>query len=150
MCSSDLVRHQPDGNFPNGVPNPMLEANRAPTIEAIRKHGADLGLAWDGDFDRCFFFDEHGTFIEGYYLVGLLAQPGARTAWLWFRVAGDALDLAALGMVESRTAAGRKRTANALALVTAITVADVLTARALMQAARPPSRRRDLSLLEAR
>ena len=69
------VRHQPDGNFPNGVPNPMLEANRAPTIEAIRKHGADLGLAWDGDFDRCFFFDEHGTFIEGYYLVGLLAQP---------------------------------------------------------------------------
>jgi phosphomannomutase len=69
------VRHQPDGNFPNGVPNPMLEANRAPTIEAIRRHGADLGLAWDGDFDRCFFFDEHGTFIEGYYLVGLLAQP---------------------------------------------------------------------------
>jgi phosphomannomutase len=69
------VRHQPDGNFPNGVPNPMLEANRAPTIDAIRKHGADLGLAWDGDFDRCFFFDEHGTFIEGYYLVGLLAQP---------------------------------------------------------------------------
>jgi phosphomannomutase len=69
------VRHQPDGHFPNGVPNPMLEANRAPTIEAIRRHGADLGLAWDGDFDRCFFFDEHGTFIEGYYLVGLLAQP---------------------------------------------------------------------------
>jgi phosphomannomutase len=69
------VRHAPDGHFPNGVPNPMLEANRAPTIEAIRKHGADLGLAWDGDFDRCFFFDEHGTFIEGYYLVGLLAQP---------------------------------------------------------------------------
>ena len=78
------VRHAPDGNFPNGVPNPMLEANRAPTIEAIRKHGADVGLAWDGDFDRCFFFDHTGRFIEGYYLVGLLAQsflerePGAR------------------------------------------------------------------------
>jgi phosphomannomutase len=78
------VRHAPDGNFPNGVPNPMLEGNRAPTIEAIRKHGADVGLAWDGDFDRCFFFDHTGRFIEGYYLVGLLAQsflerePGAR------------------------------------------------------------------------
>lgn len=78
------VRHAPDGRFPNGVPNPMLEANRAPTIEAIRKHGAEVGLAWDGDFDRCFFFDHTGRFIEGYYLVGLLAQsflerePGAR------------------------------------------------------------------------
>jgi phosphomannomutase len=52
----------------------MLEENRQPTIDAIRKHQADIGLAWDGDFDRCFFFDEHGTFIEGYYLVGLLAE----------------------------------------------------------------------------
>ena len=100
--------------------------------------------------------DEHNALVRGYGArellagAGLLAQPGARTAWLWFRVAGDALDLAALGMVESRTAAGRKRTANALALVTAITVADVLTARALMQAARAPSRRRDLPLWEAR
>ena len=68
------VRHQPDGTFPNGVPNPMLEENRQPTIEAIRRSGADVGLAWDGDFDRCFFFDETGRFIEGYYLVGLLAQ----------------------------------------------------------------------------
>ena len=68
------VRHQPDGTFPNGVPNPMLEENRKPTIEAIRRSGADVGLAWDGDFDRCFFFDETGRFIEGYYLVGLLAQ----------------------------------------------------------------------------
>jgi phosphomannomutase len=78
------VHHEPDGTFPHGVPNPMLEENRQATIDAIRKHGADVGLAWDGDFDRCFFFDEHGTFIEGYYLVGLLAEvflrkePGAR------------------------------------------------------------------------
>jgi phosphomannomutase len=68
------VHHEADGTFPNGVPNPMLEENRQPTIDAIRKHGADVGLAWDGDFDRCFFFDERGTFIEGYYLVGLLAE----------------------------------------------------------------------------
>jgi len=68
------IHHEPDGTFPNGVPNPMLEENRQPTIEAILKHGADVGLAWDGDFDRCFFFDEQGTFIEGYYLVGLLAE----------------------------------------------------------------------------
>ncbi len=68
------VHHQPDGHFPNGIPNPMIEENRAPTIEAIRAHGADLGLAWDGDFDRCFFFDEQGNFIEGYYIVGLLAS----------------------------------------------------------------------------
>ncbi|MEZ5488341.1 MAG: phosphomannomutase [Steroidobacteraceae bacterium] len=68
------VRHAADGTFPNGVPNPMLEENRKPTIEAIRRSGADVGLAWDGDFDRCFFFDETGRFIEGYYLVGLLAQ----------------------------------------------------------------------------
>jgi phosphomannomutase len=68
------VHHEPDGLFPNGIPNPMLEANRAPTSEAIRRHGADFGIAWDGDFDRCFFFDEHGGFIEGYYIVGLLAS----------------------------------------------------------------------------
>lgn len=68
------VHHEPDGNFPNGVPNPLLIENRQPTIEAITAHGADLGIAWDGDFDRCFFFDENGRFIEGYYLVGLLAQ----------------------------------------------------------------------------
>ncbi len=66
--------NEPDGHFPNGVPNPMLEENRTPTIEAIRKHQADLGLAWDGDYDRCFFFDERGRFIEGYYIVGLLAS----------------------------------------------------------------------------
>jgi phosphomannomutase len=76
------VHHQPDGNFPNGIPNPMLEPNRAPTVAAIREHQADFGIAWDGDFDRCFLFDEKGGFIEGYYIVGLLAsvllrgQPG--------------------------------------------------------------------------
>jgi phosphomannomutase len=52
----------------------MLEENRAVTSEAVRTSGADVGLAWDGDYDRCFFFDEHGGFIEGYYLVGLLAE----------------------------------------------------------------------------
>jgi phosphomannomutase/phosphomannomutase/phosphoglucomutase len=76
------VHHEPDGHFPNGIPNPMLEENRASTIAAIRAHHADFGIAWDGDFDRCFLFDETGAFIEGYYIVGLLAsallkgQPG--------------------------------------------------------------------------
>ena len=68
------VNHEPDGSFPNGVPNPMLEENRIPTIEAIKESHADFGIAWDGDFDRCFFFDETGRFIEGYYIVGLLAE----------------------------------------------------------------------------
>ena len=68
------LHHEPDGNFPNGVPNPLLPENRSAAIEAVRRHGADLGLGWDGDFDRCFFYDERGEFIEGYYLVGLLAE----------------------------------------------------------------------------
>lgn len=78
------VHHEPDGNFPHGVPNPLLEENRASTIEVIKQNKADVGIAWDGDFDRCFFFDEQGNFIEGYYIVGLLAQtflekhPGAK------------------------------------------------------------------------
>jgi len=78
------IHHQPDGHFPNGIPNPMLVENRAPTVAAIEASGADMGLAWDGDFDRCFFFDETGAFIEGYYVVGLLAsvllrgEPGGR------------------------------------------------------------------------
>jgi phosphomannomutase len=78
------VHHEPDGHFPNGIPNPMLEENRAPTVAAIREHQADFGIAWDGDFDRCFLFDETGGFIEGYYIVGLLAaallkgQPGGK------------------------------------------------------------------------
>jgi len=68
----------PDGSFPHGVPNPLLPEKRAVTAAAVRESGADFGLAWDGDFDRCFFFDEHGDFIEGYYLVGLLAQQALR------------------------------------------------------------------------
>jgi phosphomannomutase len=78
------LQHEPDGTFPSGVPNPLLPENREVTARAVREQKADLGLAWDGDFDRCFFFDEQGNFIEGYYLVGLLAEsilarhPGAR------------------------------------------------------------------------
>ncbi|WP_019531067.1 phosphomannomutase/phosphoglucomutase [Dasania marina] len=68
------VHHQADGNFPNGVPNPLLIENRQPTIDAVKAHKADMGIAWDGDFDRCFFFDERGEFLEGYYVVGLLAE----------------------------------------------------------------------------
>ena len=68
------VHHQADGSFPNGIPNPLLPDNRSATTEAILQHQADLGIAWDGDFDRCFLFDAQGRFIEGYYIVGLLAQ----------------------------------------------------------------------------
>lgn len=64
----------PDGSFPNGVPNPLLLPNREATARVVREQKADVGIAWDGDFDRCFFFDEKGNFIEGYYVVGLLAQ----------------------------------------------------------------------------
>ncbi|WNH50791.1 phosphomannomutase [Stenotrophomonas oahuensis] len=78
------IQHEPDGNFPNGIPNPLLPENRDATANAVREHKADFGIAWDGDFDRCFFFDAEGGFIEGYYLVGLLAtallkrQPGGK------------------------------------------------------------------------
>ena len=67
------VHHEADGTFPNGIPNPLLPENRGATADAVRKHQADMGIAWDGDFDRCFLFDESGEFIEGYYIVGLLA-----------------------------------------------------------------------------
>ncbi|SDU09021.1 phosphohexomutase domain-containing protein [Halopseudomonas salegens] len=78
------ICHTPDGSFPNGIPNPLLEENRGMTRDAVLEHKADMGIAWDGDFDRCFLFDEQGRFIEGYYIVGLLAEaflkkePGAR------------------------------------------------------------------------
>ena len=68
------VHHEPDGTFPHGVPNPLLPEKRAETARMVREHGADLGIAWDGDFDRCFFWDEKGNFVEGYYIVGLLAR----------------------------------------------------------------------------
>lgn len=77
------VHHQVDADFPNGIPNPLLPENRPATIDAVVSSGADIGIAWDGDFDRCFFFDELGQFVDGYYIVGLLAgaflqtQPGA-------------------------------------------------------------------------
>ena len=67
------LHHNPDGTFPNGVPNPLLPEKREETARTVVASGADLGIAWDGDFDRCFFWDENGNFIEGYYLVGLLA-----------------------------------------------------------------------------
>jgi phosphomannomutase len=95
------LNHVPDGTFPNGVPNPMIEENRSATSAAIRAHGADLGVAWDGDYDRCFLFDESGAFIEGYYIVGLLAsaflkrESGARI------VHDPRLTWATLDMVEA-------------------------------------------------
>lgn len=78
------INHQPDGTFPNGIPNPLLVENRFSTTAAVIDHKADMGIAWDGDFDRCFLFDETGSFTEGYYIVGLLAEafllknPGAK------------------------------------------------------------------------
>lgn len=77
------VNHAPDGSFPNGIPNPLLPENQPMTAEAVVAAGADLGVAWDGDFDRCFLFDHRGQFVPGEYVVGLLAQvflakePGA-------------------------------------------------------------------------
>lgn len=77
------IQHEADGHFPNGIPNPLLVENRSVTSKAVLAHGADMGIAWDGDFDRCFLFDERGEFTEGYYIVGLLAEafliknPGA-------------------------------------------------------------------------
>ncbi|MCD1124793.1 phosphomannomutase CpsG [Jinshanibacter sp. LJY008] len=68
------IHHEADGEFPNGIPNPLLPECRQDTTNAILKYNADMGIAFDGDFDRCFFFDENGSFIEGYYIVGLLAE----------------------------------------------------------------------------
>jgi len=78
------INYEPDGTFPNGIPNPILPENRQATMDAVLEHRADFGIAWDGDYDRCFLFDETGRFIEGYYIVGLLAEaflvkhPGAK------------------------------------------------------------------------
>ncbi|EGO62252.1 phosphomannomutase/phosphoglucomutase [Acetonema longum] len=72
------VNHVPDGTFPNGIPNPLLPENREVTASEVRRTGADVGIAWDGDFDRCFLFDEKGGFIEGYYIVGFLGQAFLR------------------------------------------------------------------------
>ncbi|MCF1303376.1 phosphomannomutase CpsG [Raoultella ornithinolytica] len=78
------LHHEPDGNFPNGIPNPLLPECRQDTTDAVLENRADIGIAFDGDFDRCFLFDERGSFIEGYYIVGLLAEafleknPGAK------------------------------------------------------------------------
>jgi len=105
------VNHEPDGSFPNGIPNPLLPENRQSTSDAVRTSGADFGLAWDGDFDRCFFFDSEGNFIEGYYLVGLLASqmleknPGAkiihdpRLSWNTIAMVSSAAGMA----IESKT-----------------------------------------------
>jgi phosphomannomutase len=105
------VHHTPDGHFPNGIPNPLLPENRAATADAVRLHAADIGIAWDGDFDRCFLFDERGEFIEGYYIVGLLAEaflrefPGQkiihdpRLTWNTIDVVGQAGGIA----VQSKT-----------------------------------------------
>lgn len=96
------MHHQPDGHFPNGIPNPLLDENQPATAEAVRASGADLGIAWDGDFDRCFFFDAEGRFVPGEYVVGLLAEaflakePGAkivhdpRVVWNTLDVVGAA------------------------------------------------------------
>lgn len=96
------LHHDPDGRFPNGIPNPLLEENQPATAQAVVAEGADLGIAWDGDFDRCFFFDATGAFVPGEYLVGLLAEaflakePGAkivhdpRVVWNTLDVVGRA------------------------------------------------------------
>jgi phosphomannomutase len=68
------MHHAPDGSFPNGIPNPLLPENQPVTAQAVVEAGADLGVAWDGDFDRCFLFDETGGFVAGEYIVGLLAE----------------------------------------------------------------------------
>lgn len=72
------IQHEPDGTFPNGIPNPLLPERRAATVNGVLESGADMGIAWDGDFDRCFLFDERGQFIEGYYIVGLLTEAFLR------------------------------------------------------------------------
>ncbi|WP_371158173.1 phosphomannomutase [Jannaschia sp. 2305UL9-9] len=109
----DVVRmhHDPDGTFPNGIPNPLLPENQPVTADAVRDHGADIALAWDGDFDRCFFFDATGGFVAGEYVVGLLAEaflardPGAAIVYDP-RVVWNTRDIVAAGggrAVQART-----------------------------------------------
>lgn len=69
-----LVNHNPDSNFPKGVPNPLLKENQRETSFEIIKNKADFGVAFDGDFDRCFFFDETGSFVSGEQIVALIAS----------------------------------------------------------------------------
>ena len=111
------VHHEPDGNFPHGIPNPLLPESRAATADAVRAHGADLGIAWDGDFDRCFFFDGDGRFIEGYYLVGLPASRAARssttraccgTRWRWCARPAASRCCASRDIPSSRNACARR------------------------------------------
>lgn len=110
-CELVRVNHQPDGRFPNGIPNPLLPENRSATAQAVLDHQALAGIAWDGDFDRCFLFDEKGQFIEGYYIVGLLAEaflakhPGAKIVHDP-RLVWNTLDIVAAGAgqaVESKS-----------------------------------------------
>ncbi|WP_342316956.1 phosphomannomutase [Lysobacter sp. FW306-1B-D06B] len=120
------VFHEPDGRFPNGIPNPLLPQNRQATMDAVIASGADLGLAWDGDFDRCFFFDHRGRFIEGYYLVGLLAQtilrrnPGAkvihdpRLTWNTIEMVNQAGGIPVLSKTGHAFIKERMRTENAV------------------------------------
>jgi len=68
------VHHTPDATFPNGIPNPLLPTNHSATADVVMAQAADFGVAFDGDFDRCFFFDETGQFVPGEYVVGLLAS----------------------------------------------------------------------------
>lgn len=72
------IDHEPDATLPNGIPNPLLPEKRQRAAQAVIDHGAELGVAWDGDFDRCFLYDHRGRFVEGYYLVGLIAQTMLR------------------------------------------------------------------------
>jgi len=120
------VHIEPDGNFPNGIPNPLLPENRSATADAVLASGADLGVAWDGDFDRCFLFDERGQFIEGYYIVGLLAeallaaQPGSRIihdprlTWNTIEVVGQAGGEAIMSKTGHAFIKERMRSENAL------------------------------------
>ncbi|WP_428240452.1 phosphomannomutase CpsG [Gynuella sp.] len=73
------IFNEPDGTFPNGIPNPLLHEQQPVTGNAVIENHADLGIAWDGDYDRCFMWDSEGTFIEGYYIVGLLAEAFLQT-----------------------------------------------------------------------